>query len=375
MPGWELVGEEEKQAALAVFNTLPPWQFFTNRQLVREFEQAFAASLGVPDAVAVSSGTAALKCALKALGVGRGDEVITQAHTFVATVEAIVDCGATPVIVEINESLNMDPKDLAKKITPKTKVILPVHMLGAACDMSQIMTIASNHGVKVLEDTAQACHGTYHGWPLGTIGDVGAFSFSYSKMLTTGEGGMVVGRDPSVRARTRAYSDHGHDLNPLVPSRGQDTHTEGGFNFRMASIPAVVGKVQLTKLDASIKVHREHQQKLKKALGPLSYRHVADPSGDIGDALCFFLDTEVQAQKVARHLFEKDGLALKNLPDALNWHCASYWDHLLGSQAKMLTASASILQRTIAIQVCYRWTDDDIQRVAKSIHAAIKEAV
>ena len=121
MPGWELIGEDEKQAVLALFDDAPNGQMLVNKHLIREFEQAMATSLGMSYAIAVSSGTAALKVALKALGVGVRDQVITQAHTFVATVEAIVDCGATPVIAEIDETLCMDPEDLCRKITPLTR--------------------------------------------------------------------------------------------------------------------------------------------------------------------------------------------------------------------------------------------------------------
>jgi 8-amino-3,8-dideoxy-alpha-D-manno-octulosonate transaminase len=375
MPGWELIGQEEKNAVLSVFQAAPPMHFFTNRKLVREFEQAFAASLGAADAVAVSSGTAALKVALKALGVGPGDEVITQAHTFVATVEAIVDCGATPVIVEIDESLNMDPNDLSKKLTTRTKVILPVHMLGVACEMSDIIDTANHQKVKVLEDAAQACHGTYHGWPLGTIGNAGAFSFSYSKMLTTGEGGMVLARDPMLLAKARSYADHGHDFHPMVPSRGQDTHQAPGFNYRMGSFSAVIGQVQLKKMTDSLKRHRMNKATLKAALPMLRWRRLPDLHGDTGDALCFFLPTARQAQLVARRLFEKDGIALKNLPDALNWHCAEHWEHLLGAQARTLTKSGNILRRTVAVQICARWEAPDIEKLAEQIHRAVMEAV
>mgnify|MGYP001568254744 CR=1 FL=1 len=374
MPGWELIGKEERDAALSLFEPSPQSYFFTNKAKVRAFEEAFAKSLGVSDAVSVSSGTAALKVALKALGVGPGDEVITQAHTFVATVEAIVDCGATPVITEIDESLNMDPDDLRNKLTRRTKVILPVHMLGVACQMDEILSFARSANVKVVEDTAQACHGTYRGWRLGTMGDLGTFSFSYSKILTTGEGGMVIARDPLKLVKARSYSDHGHDNSPSAQSRGQDTHACGGFNYRMGAFQAAVGLVQLAKLTRSILVHRHHKAMLKEALGKLAYRDLPDPDGDLGDAVCFFMETEQQAQKVARRLFEHDKIMLKNLPDALNWHSAEHWHHLIGMQAMNLKWSGKLLRRTIALQVCYKWTDADIQRVAQAVQAAIKEA-
>jgi 8-amino-3,8-dideoxy-alpha-D-manno-octulosonate transaminase len=377
MPGWELIGMEERRAVMDVFELAPQGHLFTNKAKVREFEQAVAAHLGMEEAVSVSSGSAALKVGLTALGVRRGDEVITQAHTFVATVEAIVECGATPIIADIDDTLNMDPLDLRKKITDKTKVILPVHMLGVAARMSEIMAIAQYYRLFVLEDTAQAFSGTWRGRTLGTLGDVGCFSFSYSKLLTTGEGGMVVARDPAVLHRARAYADHGHDSNPAAPSRGQDTHTRPGFNFRLGAFQAAVGLAQLRKVEASLKVHRAHKAALKaalrQALPSLRFRTVPDESGDLGDAVVFFLETEPQAQQVARRLFEQDHIALKNLPDALNWHYAGEWGHLLGQQANTLTISGDLLRRSVALQVSARWTEPDILRLAQTVAAAVKE--
>ena len=378
MPGWELIGQEERDAAMSLFEPTPQSYFFTNKAKVRAFEEAFAKSLGVADAVSCSSGTAALKIALKALGIGPGDEVITQAHTFVATVEAIVDCGATPIIAEIDESLNMDPEDLKNKLTRRTKAILPVHMLGVACKMDPILSVAWAAGVRVVEDTSQACHGTYKGWRLGTMGDFGCFSFSYSKILTTGEGGMVVARHEGFFKLARSYADHGHDFDPTVPSRGQDTHARGGFNYRMGAFQAAVGLAQLSKLSHSIEIHRQHKARLIELILDvypiLSRRMIPDPSGDIGDAVCFFMATEQAAQKVARRLFEKDGIMLKNLPDALNWHSVENWHHLIGMQAMNLKRSGQLLRRCIALQVCYKWTDADMQRVAQAVCTAIKES-
>ena len=204
MPGYELIGEEERAAVNEVFDDggvlfRRAFDSMRNgRYRVEEFEKAFAEKMGVRHCLAVTSGTSALKVGLKALGVGPGDEVITQCHTFVATVEAILECGADPVITEVNWTLNMDPNDLESTITDKTKVILPVHMLGVSAQMNEIMQIADKHGVAVLEDAAQALGASYQGKYLGTIGKVGAFSFDHGKVLTTGEGGMVVTNDEAV---------------------------------------------------------------------------------------------------------------------------------------------------------------------------------
>ena len=251
-------------------------------------------------------------------------------------------------------------------------MILPVHMLGTPARMSEILAVARTHEIAVLEDNAQPCHGTYHGKYLGTLGTLGAFSFSYSKILTTGEGGLVVTSDPALAALARSYADHGHDHDPSAPSRGQDTHAQPGFNYRMSAFAAAIGLTQLKKLPDLLKRHRANQAKLRACLGTLHYRESGDESGDIGDAVVFFLDSEIQAQKMARILFEQDKIMLKNLPDALNWHFAGNWSHIPRLNTD-LPMSGDLLRRAIAIQVMAQWTDADILRVAQAVTSAIKE--
>ncbi|HZT52543.1 MAG TPA: aminotransferase class I/II-fold pyridoxal phosphate-dependent enzyme, partial [Stellaceae bacterium] len=188
MAGFELIDDEERHAVDAVMRStvLFAHGFDGMRNgvfKVREFEQEFAAKMGSPWAQAVSSGTAALLVGLKALGVGPGDEVITQSHTFVATVEAILAAGASPVIAEVDDTLNLDTAALESLITARTRAIIPVHMLGVAADMASIMRIAERHKLAVLEDTAQAVGASFRGRRLGTFGDAAAFSFDHGKAL------------------------------------------------------------------------------------------------------------------------------------------------------------------------------------------------
>ncbi|HFQ80042.1 MAG TPA: aminotransferase class I/II-fold pyridoxal phosphate-dependent enzyme, partial [Desulfobacterales bacterium] len=196
MPGFEVFGEEEKRQAMDVFDTgvLFRYEFAEQRRgiyKVREFEEAFAGYCGVRYAQAVTSGTAALKVAMAAMGIGPGDEVITQGFTFVATWEAVFDVGALPVFAEIDDTLNMDPLDLEKKITERTKLIIPVHMMGSAARMREIKAVADRHSIPVLEDTAQAPGASLNGSKLGSMGRCGTFSFDPVKTITTGEGGMI----------------------------------------------------------------------------------------------------------------------------------------------------------------------------------------
>jgi len=390
MPGWEIIGEEERRAVNEVFDNGAVLfrQSFAglrnNVYKVKDFEAAFAKYLGASYAQAVTSGTAALKVALKALKVGPGDEVITQSHTFVATVEAILECGAAPVITDVDWTLNMDPKDLLYKITPRTKVVIPVHMFGVAARMDEIMAIARKHGIAVLEDTAQACAGMYRGKPLGTIGDVGTFSFDHGKLLTTGEGGMVVTNKEPLYVAARSYADHGHEDNPAFP-RGEDTRSFPGFNYRMMELQGAIGLEQLKKLPGSLAKHRANKVALKQAIQAISgqslrFRDIPDPAGDSGDALVFFLETPERARHVARALQQK-GVGFKNLPDALDWHYAGTWDHMLGKaewlQGRPLEdcfkQSGEILRCAIALPIFYKMDDARNATIANELRAALAQ--
>jgi 8-amino-3,8-dideoxy-alpha-D-manno-octulosonate transaminase len=197
MPGFEVFGDEELAAITDLFKQNGGIVFAHGFDAmrkgiykVREYERAFADKIGIKHAQAVSSGSAALKVALDALDVGRGDEVITQAFTFVATVEAIRETGATPIIVDIDDTLGMSAAAFEAAITPRTKAVIPVHMMGEPADMDPILGIARKHNIAVLEDAAQAVGASYKGKNTGTLGDIGAFSTDAGKTLNTAEGGL-----------------------------------------------------------------------------------------------------------------------------------------------------------------------------------------
>jgi len=397
MPGYELIGPEERQAILEWFDASNGVLFahgFGPRRngvfKVREFEREIARTVGVAHAQVVSSGTAALLVALRALGVGPGDEVITQSFTFVATVEAILEAGATPVIVELDRSLNLHPEYFRKAITPKTKAVIPVHMAGAAADMEAILRIAREHRLAVLEDAAQGFGGSYQGKPLGTLGDIGIYSFDFAKNITTGEGGAVVTNDPTLYERARALHDHGHDYNPTVP-RGKDTRRQAGFNFRMTEVQAAVGLAQLQKLPVILERQRANKAALKRGLDGcgLEFRLLHDEQGDVADTLIFFLDSEQQALAVAEELGRRN-VGTKNLPDALDWHFAGTWRHMMGAFAGTRQAGAaancachgivpscacaSLLRRAIALPVNVMMTQENIVSIAQAVRESIKAA-
>lgn len=375
MPGYEVIGKEELENVKKVFTesngVLYRYAFdgLRSRYFVKEFEDAFANKLNIKHALAVSSGSAALKCALQALGVGPGDEVITQSHTFIATVEAICEVGAKPVIVDIDKSLNMDPNSLSEHITSHTKVVIPVHMSGVAAKMRAIQRVIStqNDNIKILEDNAQAPGGIYWGRNLGTIGDMGIFSFDGGKMLTTGEGGMIVTRHEELFNRARSFSDHGHADNPKLP-RGEDDCIGLGFNYKMMELQGAVGLAQLKKMDDTIRRHKERKAYiLKNVESFLELRQRPNPEGDIADSVSFFLKTKEQANKFVK-LWKKKGYGTKNLPDAMKWHFAYHWNHMpLYHQG--LKQSKKILERTISIPINLAPTSDE--KLVKDLEATI----
>src|SRR4030066_1365778 len=179
----------------------------------REFEEAFAKYCGAKYALGVTSGSAALKVALTAMDVGPGDEVLVPAFTFLATYEAVMEVGAVPIMVDIDDTLNLDPQEIEKKKTPYTKAVIPVHMCGSAAHNDKIMEVAHKNKLLVLEDNAQGCGASFKGKKLGSFGDMGSFSFDYVKTITTGEGGMVISNNRALFNRAEWYHDHGHHHN------------------------------------------------------------------------------------------------------------------------------------------------------------------
>jgi 8-amino-3,8-dideoxy-alpha-D-manno-octulosonate transaminase len=357
MPGYEFFGKEEKEAVDNVFKEsngiLYRYAFDKQRNgiyRVKQFEEEFAKKIGSRYAHAVSSGSAALKCALQAMGVGQGDEVIIPGFTFIATAEAVCEVGATPVVVDIDMSLNMFPKALESAITERTKVIIPVHMLGAPCDMDAIIDISERYNLLVLEDNAQAPGGTYKGKYLGTFGDAGIFSFDGGKMLTTGEGGMIVTDIKRIFRRARGFSDHGHADTAGVP-RGEDDILGFGFNYKMMELQGAIGLAQLKKMDYIIGEHKKRKEIWKQVFDSLSFvqtRKIHDVQGDISDSFCFTFVCEEHAKEFAK-AWRACGYGTKNLPDAMRWHFAGQWYHL-PLDIKMISIR-QLLSCTIAVPI------------------------
>lgn len=223
----------------------------SNGKYIAQFEEAFAKRLGAKHAIACSNGTVTLHAALLALGIKEGDEVIVPSFTYIATANAVKYCGATPVFADcLPDTWNIDPADIERKITARTKCIIPVHLYGNPCDMDSIMAIAKKHGLSVIEDAAE-CHGAeYNGKCAGTIGDIGTFSFFGNKIITTGEGGMIVTDNDELAGKMRMLKGQGMD-----PSR-RYWFIEVGYNYRMTNIEAAIGLAQLENIDEHIRLRK-----------------------------------------------------------------------------------------------------------------------
>jgi len=389
MPGFEVFGAEERQAINELFDAnggiLFAHGFDALRKgvyRVREFEAALARKFDVPYAQAVSSGSAALRVALAAIGIGRGDEVIIPAFTFVATAEAVIQSGADLVVVDIDESLGMAPAALEAAITSRTRAVMPVHMMGAPADMDAIMGIARRHGLKVIEDAAQAVGGSYRGRPLGTIGDAGCYSFDAGKVIITGEGGMVVTREREIFVRARAYHDHGHEYSTTV-ARGAEGAIGEGFNYRLTELQGAIGLVQLGKLDAILSAQRANKAKLKGAIADLNvrYRVLHDLEGELGDALILYLPDRETTQRFLAGL-QREGLGTKNVPDAMRWHFAKHWSHMFEKYGwyrdryrTEWRRSADILECAIALPIMVKMDDARIAQVADKLHRIAREVL
>src|SRR5579864_2226360 len=301
-PGGLLIGAEEKAAVMEVLDSQSLFRHYGPKPLhkVVEFEHAFAHAMGTRHAVGVTSGTAALMTALAALGVGPGDEVIVPTYTWIATINAVVVLGAVPVFVDIDETLTMDPRAIEAAVTPATKALLPVHMRGAGADMGAVMEIARRRRLRVVEDAAQAVGGRYRGTRLVTFGDLGAFSLQYHKVITTGEGGVVVTQDAALYDRAVRFHDQGsarmQELDETLPA-GNPLMI--GINFRMSEITAAVGLVQLGRMESIIDRMRSHKRTILDGLrgvDGLTPRPLPDAEGDTGATLMFFLPTAERAR-------------------------------------------------------------------------------
>ena len=398
MPGFEFFGEEERKEVNDVLETgiLMRYGFDGPRKGIwksKELEAAICSTFGTGYAQLTSSGTAALTTAMASLGIGAGDEVIMPAFTFVASFEAVLSMGAVPVLVDIDETLTLDPKAVKAAITPKTKCIMPVHMCGSMADLDALKALCDQHGLILLEDACQSIGGTYKGKHLGTIGHAGTFSFDFVKMITCGEGGVVMTNDQTVYTKCDAFTDHGHDH--LGVDRGADLHPFLGYNFRISELHAAVGLAQIRKLDTFLAIQRKNNQILRSYMEQvpgISFRVVPDPIGDSGSFLSWFLPSQEITEKAIEALKAAGIFAGNFYWFANNWHYIKKWDHLKNVQSLYalndaqkialqklsnteFAASDAIMSRCVSTAISLVWTEEQVHAKGAQFLQVLKEAV
>jgi 8-amino-3,8-dideoxy-alpha-D-manno-octulosonate transaminase len=328
-----------------------------------------------------------------ALGIGYGDEVITPAFTFVASFEAILSVGAVPVLVDVDDTLTLDPAAVEKAITPKTKAIMPVHMCGSMADMDALVALCKKHHLLLLEDACQSIGGTYKGKALGTIGHAGTFSFDFVKTMTCGEGGVVMTNDKEVYTKCDGYTDHGHDH--LGADRGADLHPFIGYNFRISELHAAVGLAQIKRLPNFLSIQKKNHTALKNMLAQIpgiTFRRIPDPAGDSGSFVCWFLPTAAATAAVVEEMKAQGVLAGNFYWYNNNWHYIRKWEHLknavtlnalspeikqrLIEQAnKDFSVSDAILSRCICTSISLLWTEEQLKEKGEKMVAIIKKVL
>ncbi|MBI5093311.1 MAG: DegT/DnrJ/EryC1/StrS family aminotransferase [Candidatus Hydrogenedentes bacterium] len=354
------------------------------------FEREWAEKIGVAHALAVTSGTAALTCALVGLNLGPGDEVIVPAYTWIATALAPLAVGAIPVLAEVDTSLTLDPADVERKITPRTKAIIPVHMCGLPCNMTALMDVAARRGLRVVEDSCQANGGSFQGRRLGSIGHVGCNSFNYFKIITCGEGGAVVTNDMEIHQRAMMYHDAGIAFRPHADQI--QIPFFAGSNYRMNDILSAILRVQTRRLDGILQALRNEKQILREALAggsPFTLSPVNCPEGDCGTTFGMLFDSADEARAMVENLAKRGVTA--NRPIDTGRHVYTNWEPIIERRGAhhpardpyqqspgvalnyardMCPKSLDYLARTVFIATSINRPQDELARIVDEVKTA-----
>ncbi|HOL66935.1 MAG TPA: DegT/DnrJ/EryC1/StrS family aminotransferase [bacterium] len=297
---------------------------------VDRFEREWASLVGTRYALCLSGGgTAGLICALVGLGIGPGDEVLVPGYTFMATALAVLAVGAIPVVVEIDETLTLDPEEIERKAGPNTRAVIPVHMVGRPANLSAIRTVCRKKKMKIIEDACQAVGGSYRGKRLGAWGEAGVFSFNYYKIISCGEGGAVVTDNRTVYERALVYHDGGASFRPYAGKLS--VLPVAGLQLRASEIMGALLRVQRRRLDSILKALRQQKKRLEAGLKGYPGIRLApchDEAGDCGVVAAFQFDTEEQARRFAS--FPGVG---GSLPIDSGKHVYTNWEPLLNQRA------------------------------------------
>ncbi len=397
MPGFELFGEEERKELNDVLDNgvLMRYGFdgmrkghWKAKSLEIELQNTFKSKY----AQLVSSGTAAVSVALASAGIGAGDEVIMPTFTFFASFEAIMILGAIPVLVEIDDTLTLDPIAVEAAITPKTKAVMVVQMCGSMGHMSELSTICSRHNLMLIEDACQAIGGSYNNKPLGSIGDLGCFSFDFVKTITCGEGGAVITNNEAFYVNADHYSDHGHDH--FGNDRGAESHPFLGYNFRISELHAAVGLAQIKRLPEFISIQKRNFNIIREALSKIpevTFRTVPQGGEESYGFLNFFLPSLEVSRKVSK-AFKEEGIDGCFHYFDNNWHYVRKWEHLKDLKSlfpisnevkeglsylkqKQFPKSDHFIGRNISCLIKLSWTEDEVNKRASKMVKAIQDAL
>ncbi|MEH6537261.1 MAG: DegT/DnrJ/EryC1/StrS family aminotransferase [Psychroserpens sp.] len=397
MPGFELFGDQERKEVNDVLDSgvLMRYGFDGMRNghwKAKELESELCKTFQTEHVQLVSSGTAAVSVALASAGVGAGDEVIMPSFTFVASFEAILMLGAIPVLVDIDDTLTLDPKAVEAAITPKTKAVMIVHMCGSMGDLNALQAICTKHNLLLVEDACQAIGGTYNGQPLGSIGDLGCFSFDFVKTITCGEGGAVITNNKDYYINADHYSDHGHDHDGN--DRGAETHPFLGYNFRISELNAAVGLAQVKRLPEFIAIQKKHYTILRDAIARVpgvTFRKVPKGGEESYAFLNFFLPDLEVARNVTEAFKANDIDVCWNYYDN-NWHYIRKWDHLknikslfpmsseikqglANLQNKTFEQSDHYIGRNISCLIKLSWTEAEVNERASRMVEVIEASI
>ncbi|MHB1458409.1 MAG: DegT/DnrJ/EryC1/StrS family aminotransferase [Armatimonadota bacterium] len=352
------------------------------------FEEEWAAHTNKKYALLMAGGgTAALICALAALGIGPGDEVIVPAYTWLATASSVLAVGAIPVLADIDDTLGLDPDDFEAKITPNVKAVIPVHMVGRPANLERIIAIARNYNIKVVEDSCQMVGGSYHGRKTGSWGDAGAYSFNYFKVISCGEGGALVTDDESVYENASIYHDSGTCFRPKAMDLATPIFV--AQQYRANEIMGAMMRIQLRRLDGILKDLREARKRLEASIACSAIKIAPsnDPVGDCGVALTLQFDDSQAARLFAsdfcrgylgidhgKHIYtEWTPIREKRVnhhPDMNPFNFPQNQGLRADYSDEVCSHSLDILRRTYFVPINPEWTSDEIDEVSDRIQKA-----
>jgi 8-amino-3,8-dideoxy-alpha-D-manno-octulosonate transaminase len=385
-PGGMELGEEEVEAAARVIRSHNVFRYYgvgDGPHEVVDFEREFAAYMGTKHALCVNAGSSALICGLIGAGVGPGDEVVVPAYTWNATPNAVIAAGGVPVLAEVDDSLTLDPEDVERRLTPQTKAIIPVHMRGAPAEMGALTALAAEHGLALIEDVCQAAGASYRGARLGTFGDAGAFSLQFNKIITTGEGGVLI----TDRDDLSELAIDVHDCAGSV-RRGAGLPRFAGWNFRASEIQGAIARVQLTRLDGLLERMRAQQAQLAErvsGLPGLTLRRLNDDEGDAGICLVAFAQRPELAIEAVEAL-RAEGVEAMRIYDReiVDLHVYPYWQPVLDAIARAgrpqpdCPRTLALLERSIHVDLSPRNDEQDLDEIGfalEKVAHAVLEAV